>query len=64
MKLLVLATAALISGAAFSPVAASAQHNPSRHGGWHYRYKTVCKVHWEHHRKVRRCHKVRVRYRR
>lgn len=62
MKLLAVAAVALVSSAVLAPVAVNAQPNPPRHGGYHYRWKTVCKVRWNHHRKVRTCHKVRVRY--
>lgn len=64
MKLIALTAAALVTAAVATPVPATAQHAPQRHGGWHYRTKTVCKVRWQGHRKVRTCRKVRVRYHR
>ena len=57
MKFLAVVAAALVSGAVMTPVPADAA--PRRA---HYRMKTVCKTRWHHHRRVRTCHKVRVRY--
>lgn len=58
-KLLGLAAAALVTTVAFSAAPVDAQRH---HSGYHgYRWKTVCKTRWVHHRKVRQCHRVRVR---
>lgn len=57
MKLLALVTAGLVTAVAIAPVpVAAAQHGH----GW--RTKTVCKVVWKGHHKVRQCRKVRDRY--
>jgi hypothetical protein len=54
MKLIALISAGFVATAALAPVSAA---NAAPH---HARWKTVCKTQWVHHRKVRRCHKVRV----
>ena len=75
MKLFALAAAVAVTLSAGAASTASAQtrervvtHKTTtvtrhvetrRHHGW--RTKRVCKIHWVHHRKVRRCRTIRVR---
>lgn len=57
MKLIALVSAAAFAAATLAPAGAA---NAAQRHGW--RTKTVCKTHWVHHHKVRRCHKVRTRW--
>ena len=57
MKLIALISAAAFAAATLAPAGAA---NAAQRHGW--RTKTVCKTHWVHHHKVRRCHKVRTRW--
>ncbi|MGN6277983.1 MAG: hypothetical protein ACTHM8_04585 [Sphingomonas sp.] len=57
MKLLALVSAGLVATAALAPV--STANAMPRHG---WRWKTVCRTTWHHHHRVRRCHRVRVRW--
>jgi len=57
MKFLAVVAATLVTAAVVTPVPASAA--PARHG---YRWKNVCKVQMRHHRRVRTCRRVRVRW--
>ncbi|HEX7657120.1 MAG TPA: hypothetical protein VF404_08990 [Sphingomonas sp.] len=57
MKMLALVSAGLVATAALAPLSTASA--APRHG---WRTKTVCKTTWVHHHKVRRCHKVRVRW--
>lgn len=57
MKMLALVSAGLVATAALTPLSTASA--APRHG---WRTKTVCKTTWVHHHKVRRCHKVRVRW--
>ncbi|HWK37102.1 hypothetical protein [Sphingomonas sp.] len=54
-RILGIGAAALVATVAFSATPVEAR----KHG---QRWKTVCKTQWVHHRKVKRCHKVRVRW--
>ena len=56
MKLFALVTAGLVTAVALAPASVAAA--PHGHG---WRTKTVCKVVWKGHHKVRQCRQVRVR---
>lgn len=59
MKLLAIAAA---TGLVIGTLGVSAPAEAQRHHDRGERWKTVCKTRWVHHRKVRKCTKVRVRW--
>ena len=70
MKMLTIASAALVAALALPAGAAQAQHHSrtvvghterhvERHHGRHATWKNVCRTTWRHHHKVRTCHRVR-----
>jgi len=61
MKFLAVVAAGILAASAITPVPASAAPAPARWGHGHgAKWRTVCTVRWNHHRKVRVCRKVRV----
>jgi hypothetical protein len=69
MKVLALIGAGMLAAGGLAAAPASAQHTVVRthvvthtRGHGHTRWKKVCRTHWYHHRKVRRCERVRTRW--